>query len=375
MGARMNRRSFLRGTAGAMLAVPALPLLQGCEPASRTNQSAAGVASTLIARIGSRLTEVLRLAALAPSAHNAQPWNVTIETRHQWRIGSDRRRWLPAVDPENREMLLAIGAFLENLIVAAKSWGYEVDYRVIAATPFDPDLIAINLAAAAPMVNGIEAIRRRRTLRKGFDTREIRAADFSDITHGLAGFSFHGCGTAPANYLVEGTLEANRTQAARSAAREELASWIRWSDEEAEHHLNGLTPASMEIEGFAGWYVRNFYTRNDVMTDAFRKTTLDQVAAKVRNCGGWIVMTSEGNDVAGLIEAGRSFQRFFLRVRDKRIAVHPMSQLLEEPPWRSDVATQLGLDEPLQFILRVGYRDPYPAPVSLRMPLAAFVRA
>ncbi|MCK7473168.1 MAG: hypothetical protein MZV49_05940 [Rhodopseudomonas palustris] len=70
---------------------------------------------------------------------------MTIETRHQWRIGSDRRRWLPAVDPENREMLLAIGAFLENLIVAAKSWGYEVDYRVIATTPFDPDLIAISL--------------------------------------------------------------------------------------------------------------------------------------------------------------------------------------------------------------------------------------
>ncbi|MCK7473169.1 MAG: hypothetical protein MZV49_05945 [Rhodopseudomonas palustris] len=43
------------------------------------------------------------------------------------------------------------------------------------------------------------------------------------MTHGLAGFSFHGCGTAPANYLVEGTIEANRTQAARSAARAELA--------------------------------------------------------------------------------------------------------------------------------------------------------
>ncbi|MCK7473170.1 MAG: hypothetical protein MZV49_05950 [Rhodopseudomonas palustris] len=131
----------------------------------------------------------------------------------------------------------------------------------------------------------------------------------------------------------------------------------------------------MEIDGFAGWYVRNFYSRNDAMSDAFSKTSLDQVAAKVRNCGGWIVMTSEGSDVAGLIEAGRSFQRFFLRVRDKRIAVHPMSQLLEEQPWRSDVATQLGLGDPVQFILRVGYRDPYPAPVSLRMPLAAFVRA
>lgn len=370
----MKRRLFLRGTA-AMLAVPALPLLQGCEPANRANQPVSGAASTLIARVGTRLAEVLHLAALAPSAYNTQPWRVVIENRYHWRIGSARRRWLPATDPDNREMLLAIGAFLENLIVAARCWGYDVEYRVLAATPFEPDLLDIRLAPDTPLMQGIEAIRRRRTLRKEFQRREIRAADFHHLTQGLAGFSFHGCSTAQAKFLVEGTVEASRAQTARSAARSELAEWIHWSDEEAENYRSGLTPASLEMEGLAGWYVRTFYGRDDVLSESFCRTTVEHVAAKARHCGGWVVMTSDGDDVAALIEAGRRFERFFLRAHDKHIAVHPMSQLLEEQPWRSKVAAQLGVGGPVQFILRVGYREPYPRPVSLRLPLSAFVQA
>jgi hypothetical protein len=76
--------------------------------------------------------DILYLASLAPSGHNTQPWTVRIVGPQHWIIGSDRERWLPAVDPHNREMLLSLGAFLENLIIAAKAHGYAVDLNVIA---------------------------------------------------------------------------------------------------------------------------------------------------------------------------------------------------------------------------------------------------
>lgn len=79
-------------------------------------------------------------------------------------------------------------------------------------------------------------------------------------------------------------------------------------------------------------------------------------------------MTSSGSYTSALIEAGRNFRRMWLRLRDKKIAIHPMTQMLEEAPWRENVAKYLGIDGAPQFILRIGYLNTYPDPTSLRMP-------
>ena len=90
-------------------------------------------------------------------------------------------------------------------------------------------------------------------------------------------------------------------------------------------------------------------------------------------CGGWIVVTSEGTGPPALLAAGRLFERLGLEVRERSIGLHPMSQALEEAPWRDSLAMELGLEAPPQFLLRTGYVEDYPRPVSLRMPLARFV--
>jgi hypothetical protein len=371
----MNRRAFLRHSAAALAGAPCWSLLQGCDAYSRVNQEDGPEFGPLVGRIGSRLAEALRLAAMAPSGHNAQPWTVRIESRDRWIIGSDRSRWLPAVDPHNRELLLALGAFVENLVVAARNWGFEIEPRAVANSPFDTEVLAVQLRPSPVHVGGIEAIRRRRTLRTGFEARELRSADVAHLTQGLTGVHYFGSGSREGRYLAQAAVDAMRAQVARDEAQAELARWIRWSDEEAQRHMNGMTPASMEIEGPAGWYVRHFYSADDVMDNSFRARSVDLVAQQARQCGGWIVITSQSPDVAGLIETGRTFERFFLRVRERRVGVHPKSQMLEEQPWQSAIAAELGLAQRPQFVLRVGYRDDYPPPVSLRMPLSAFVRA
>jgi nitroreductase len=371
----MNRRAFLRDAAAALAAVSGTSLLQGCDAYSRSNHDDWPEFGPLLGRIGSRLAEALRLAALAPSSHNAQPWTVRIESRDRWIIGSDRSRWLPAVDPYNRELLLAVGAFIENLVVAARNWGVEVEPRVTASSPYDAELVVVQLRPTRVNVGGIDAVRRRRTLRQGFSTRELRSGDFAYLTQGLPGFHYFPGTSREGRYLAAGAVEAMRAQSARDAAQAELARWIRWSDEEARRHRNGMTPASLEIDGLAGWYVRSFYTPQDVMSPSFRARGVDRAAEQAGHCGGWIVLTGEAQEVGALIETGRLFERFFLRARDRRVGVHPMTQMLEEPPWQTAIAGELGLSQAPQFVLRVGYRDAYPPAVSLRMPLSAFVRA
>jgi len=78
--------------------------------------------------------------------------------------------------------------------------------------------------------------------------------------------------------------------------------------------------------------------------------------------------------VADLIETGRRFERMSLLARERMIAIHPMTQMLEEKSWRDEIAAQHEPEMIPQFIIRVGYLDTYPDPVSLRRPVSWFVR-
>jgi hypothetical protein len=55
----------------------------------------------------------------------------------------------------------------------------------------------------------------------------------------------------------------------RDPAQQELANWIRFSSHDAEKYRDGLTTASIEIDGIPGWVVRNFYNKDNVMKKDF----------------------------------------------------------------------------------------------------------
>ena len=66
------------------------------------------------------------------------------------------------------------------------------------------------------------------------------------------------------------------------------------------------------------------------------------------------MVSSPGTAIAILIETGRKVERMWLRLRDREIAIHPMTQMLEEAPWREQVAKNLGIDSVPQFLLGIG---------------------
>jgi hypothetical protein len=99
---------------------------------------------------------------------------------------------------------------------------------------------------------------------------------------------------------------------------------------------------------------------------------VDTVRKQVNAGGGWLVISSRDSTIPALIETGRTFCRMLLLLRKRMIAVHPMTQILEEAPLRDSVAQELGIEGSVQFILRAGYVFTYPDPVSLRRPVAWF---
>lgn len=90
---------------------------------------------------------------------------------------------------------------------------------------------------------------------------------------------------------------------------------------------------------------------------------------------GWIVITSKDNSVLSLLESGKRLQRIWLKVQERNIAIHPMTQILEEEKTNKLVNSSIGITDNIQFLLRVGYVKKYPKPVTLRRPVDLFLRS
>jgi hypothetical protein len=321
-------------------------------------------------------TEILFLASLAPSGHNTQPWFVQYLEPYHWIIGNDRRKWLPAVDPTQRETILSIGAFMQNLDYAANSFGYVCDWHLLATSNQDERVMEVKLIQEASK-NAFDTakIKSRRTVRSNFLSDVLKPDDLKYLINSEPEFVHYLPGTSKeSQWINEQTIESNRLQADRNPAQQELADWIRFSSKDAKKYRDGLTTAGMEIKGFSGWVVRNFYGKSDVMKQDFRARGIDQIKKEVSASAGWILITSKDNSVATLLETGQRMQRLFLKVRERNIAIHPMTQILEEPSTKQTLNRSIGISEDVQFILRAGYLKDYPQPVSLRRPVDWFIR-
>lgn len=371
----MNRRKFLAVTGGSIITIGGT--YYALSDKSNFIRSDLSKDTSLNIQLLPNEHEILYLASLAPSGHNTQPWFIKrIEPLH-WIICNDSSKWLPAVDPTQRETMLSIGAFIQNLEYAANDMGYSCQFNLIATTNQEDDIMDVKLIKVGKqIIYNKDRIRKRRTVRSDILSTALKAKDVSllidnepDLIH------FINRTTKEYRYLNEQTIEANKLQSYRNAAQKELAEWIRFSSKDAKFYRDGLTTGSMEIEGISGWVVRNFYGKSNVMSESFRNQNIEQVEKQVASSGGWFLITSKDASVTSLIETGMRMQRLFLMVREKNIAIHPMTQILEEPSIHQSLKISIGINDPVQFILRTGYVKDYPEPVSLRRPVERIIRS
>ena len=258
--------------------------------------------------------EILYLSSLAPSGHNTQPWFVKYIEPYHWIICNDKSKWLPAVDPTQRETILSIGAFIQNMEYAASHYGYCCQWNLLSGSNQDENIMQARLlkTTGTPAFD-ISKIKQRRTVRSKYLNDILKKEHLISLTAGEERY-FHYVrrDTKEFHWLNEQTIGANRQQIYRDAAEKELGDWIRFSNKDS--------------------------------------TT------------------------ASLLETGKRLQRLLLQIREKGIAIHPMTQVLEENPFSQNVNRELAIMEPIQFILRCGYINNYPDPVSLRRPVKWFLR-
>lgn len=372
----MNRKQFLGIAAGTIVIAGITYYLSS----DKSNFVRADIQKNEFTSIPLKSDEraILTLASLAPSGHNAQPWFVKYLEPYHWIIGNDKSRWLPAVDPMQRETILSIGAFLQNLEYAANNLGYSYEFNVMANTNQDKNLVEVRLSKLGSIHPfDVQKIKNRRTVRSNYLGENLKKEDLNFLIKDESDEIIYFSNTSKEHkYLNDQTIEANKIQSYRDDAQGELANWIRFSSKDVKKYQDGLTVASMEVEGIASWVLRNFYNKAKVMKNNFREQSIDKVITEVTgSSAGWLVIRSKDYSTNTLLETGKKLQRLWLKVRDKSIAIHPMTQIIEEPSTNKNLNSSIGIIEPIQFLLRVGYLKNYPEAVSVRRAVEGFVRS
>jgi len=346
-----------------------LTLLPSCKSQSQKSREA-------FPNDKSAIYQVLYYASLAGSSHNSQPWKAEVYREDSILVFADTSRKLTVVDSTSRELYISVGAFIENLRLAASCYGYEANIKIHTRPEGSSGPVA-SIALAKSKEKKEEAIlteiKLRTTLRTPFDTLSIKQSDRATLVSVDSSSIHYFAATSPqGKYIRKKESEAYAQQAKNKKAQDELAGWIRFSNKDVKQKQDGLTTEGMGITGIGGFVVRNFFKPEDSKKESFVTQGIDKTKLQVGNCAGWIVITQKTENIESWINTGMLYQAIHLKCRKMNLGFHPMNQLIEEAGFEGETNTYLGINGKIMMIARIGYVNDYPAPVSVRRPVERF---
>lgn len=337
-----------------------------------------------MANIPGNLEQILRYASFAPSSHNSQPWKVKVllGSGLEFVVQSDSSRWLPRVDPTNREVLLSIGAFWENLCQAASAFGFEVHAEIMAANAADADILKVKLVKYPHPYNHppemLTLMENRSTSRRKYKKKALFSSHLEECKKLIPGnLTYFSRESEKGKWIAAGLVEAMRQQAFHDGKQKELVDWLRFSRSQVAERGDGITAEMLGLPGIFKFTWYTFMTPKIALSKIFRSASVKSMKTQVTHCAGFFVITSEDVSVQSLLHAGREFERLAHKCIRLNIQVQPVSQLIQEEPFNRRLNDELGLSKPIQWIVRVGYSDSdsdkHPEPgICMRRPVNDF---
>ncbi len=319
------------------------------------------------------IIQILAYTALSPSGHNTQPWKVEVNTNSEIIIQSDSSRWLPQVDPSNKETFLSLAAFAETMKLASLEMGYDSEINIVANDLKDKDIFKVKFKEISPIKNNnLNLIKKRVTTRTNYDTKVIRPDQINEITNIAPELiKYYPLDSNEGKWIADNLPQAIEEQSFNDQKQKELSNWLRFTKEEAKDNQDGLTAEALGMNWIARFLWYSFFNEKTAMGNSFRKKAVDTAKEQVKNCSGFLVITSKDNSIDSLFETGKIYQKASLKLTELGILHHTMSQLLEEEPWANEIKSSLKLKSPVQFVMRIGYGEP--AAPSIRRPVDSFL--
>jgi len=260
------------------------------------------------------LRKILYYSSLAGSAHNTQPWKVIAYNNDSIQIFLNEKNLTNNSINSHRYSFISLGAFVENFEVAASNLGYEAKITIQPnSNGISTPAVIIKLSPNKDLSKTLTLadIAQRRTLRTQFKTDEIEY----DHVQELVGI-----------------------------------------DRGHIHYFDRLTRSWQYIS-----------ERTQIVANNANKGKIDnKVYNLIENSRGWISIMFPEDNVMNWINTGRLYERMNLKAKKLNIGFHPMNILLSDEDSANNLKTYLKRNEYTFLLIRVGYVDHTPPPVTSR---------
>lgn len=305
--------------------------------------------------------DLIRLATLAPSGHNTQPWFFTQGDRCIY-LHPDHSRRLPVVDPDDHALWISLGCALENLAIATRCAGFSPRIQPQLATEHPVLSIYLEPSDTPPTPSDLalqEAISQRQSTRCAYDAREIPSDHLQRLIQASqqAGVQVRLFSTPDAMApFIAWVREGNRQQFSDRAFVEELMQWIRFSRREVQRHQDGIPSRAIGIPYVPRWLGKQLMT-----WFATPQSQAQQFEQRIHQSSALLLFIADHHDRPHWVNLGRSFQRVALTATSLDLKHAHLNMPCEVVSVRSQMQQHFGLGDAQPLLLiRLGYANAMP---------------
>lgn len=288
---------------------------------------------------------LLQFAVLAPSSHNTQPWRFSIR-RDAIRIFADESRWLKVADPSQRELYISLGCALENLLIAARHFGYSPRVAYFPEPERGSLVAEVTLGPRRSATSGdsglFHAITERHTNHRVYQARKVRKQDLEKLADACRDdglridFTDEECVKLQADEIfAEGVIQHFKDR----AYTDELAYWVG--------------------QGVFGtpWFISKIGQLAIAYGNRGRGTAAKGSKALL-SASHLGLISSRDDDHLAHVKTGQAFERLALTATSLGIRVQPISEPCEIPQLRRELQALVpGLRQIPQHPFRLGYAE------------------
>ncbi len=296
----------------------------------------------------------LSYAILAPNPHNRQPWEVDLSTQNTAIIWRDRSRDLPETDPFDRQLTIGMGCFSELLSIAAGESGHTVSPEFFPEGESGPVAIATFQDGGQP--DPLFAhVMERRSCKEPFRSDPVDAASAGHLSDLV---NVH-TDQAKVDQIRDIAWEAFQIEVSTHAKMKESIDLFRMGKSEINANPDGIDLGGPFLESMmlVGMLTRE--GQLDTTSQEF-EIGLDQYREMFTKTPAFVSLVTAGNTRQHQIDAGRRWLRLNLTTTGLGLALHPVSQALQEydevaAPYRAihDLLAEPGQN--VQMLGRLGY--------------------
>jgi hypothetical protein len=362
IGVAMNRRGFIIGVGGAVLAagVGAAAWRASLGSMAEYDAYAMRLRADLVP---ADITHVIRYATLAANGHNTQPWRFHISD-HAIDVLPDVSRRTPIVDPDDHHLFVSLGCAAANLAIAAAASGRPGEVTVMPEGGGARYTFVTGSPKPDPL---LAAVTRRQSTRAEYDGRAVPSADLAMLQSAAA---IPGSNLmlitdrAEIGKVRDLVVAGNDDQMADPAFMSELKQWLRFNPESAMASGDGLFAATTGNPSLPTPLGRFAFDR---LFDA--KSEGDTYARQIDSSGGIAIFIGDAEDRAHWIRVGQACQRFSLAATSLGLKLAFINQPVEVVRLRPELAGLIGTTKRPDLVLRFGYGPT--RPYSLRRSVAS----